>query len=378
MKSDIRNCLALAAVMLLAGRVGAEEPQQVYIQVVIAEVDKACLETLGLSRPQASAVVLEPARYQDFLTARRSLGLAKVLAAPQLMAEAGKPSMFHVGSQVPMVVESENQNVKNVIMVPTGLGLKVTPTVAGENIKLSVEVDRSSVTKDYPYGGLVGSLKASTKQEPPDIFAVKNLKGVAFLDICSMENSVEVPQGKCGVLTWPTKDADARATLVCLTPSCIASPARVPARLQAVSFDPAILGTNNVTRATATQPAPAMPKPAVVPETWAFTAQDDQLIVHAEGGQQLGVKHLIAPLNLSDVRFTAAKGRVLISATLFRVEADRVMLDRSSGKLTLKGNVQFSSDDRQIEVRGTEVILDLATGTLHVTGAASLRNATRN
>jgi hypothetical protein len=352
MKSDIRNCLALAVLVLVAGRVAAEEPQQVQIQVVIAEVDKACLETLGLAypTPQSSQLVMEPARCQDFLSTRRSLGLAKLLAQPRLITCVGQEACFQVAG---------NDSA------PCAISLNVTPeSCQGGRLRLKLAAEFAT-TKP---GGTFQPVPGITLQQPT-------------IDFRQVATTVEVCGGETAVLAMP---GEPRASLVCITPELVRPPQTKP--VDAVPGQPLLPDVRYVLPGTIPSPVVQYDRPAPAPaplagkttdETWAFTANDNQLIVHAEGGQRLRAMHLVLPINAREFRFAAINEQVRFEGSEFGILADSVVYDRRGSKLTLRGHVHFISTtaDHQLEARGAECVLDLATGNLTVTGAANLRTA---
>ncbi|WP_342118949.1 type II and III secretion system protein family protein [Pseudoduganella sp. OTU4001] len=208
----------------LVNLLSVSAPQQVKLEVKVAEVSKTLLDKLeaGLSLRRAggswSAMVLA-----DFLSgmlgaglqlarsngtsltidAERQDGQVRILAEPTLMAMSGQEGSFLAGGKVMVPVGQDNNRI-TLEEKEFGVGLKFTPTVlAGGRINLKVAPEVSELSRDGigVTSGSIGSRaifplittrRASTTVQLQDgqSFAigglirhtqVNNLKGVPFL-----------------------------------------------------------------------------------------------------------------------------------------------------------------------------------------------------
>ena len=208
----------------LVNLLAVSAPQQVRLEVKVAEVSKTLLDRLeaGLSLRHASgswtAMVLA-----DFLSgtlrsgltlskfngtgvqvdAERQDGLVRILAEPTVMAMSGQEGSFLAGGKVMVPVAQDNNRI-TLEEKEFGVGLKFTPTVlAGGRINLKVAPEVSELSRDgigVTSGGfsgraifpLITTRRASTTVQLQDgqSFAigglirstqVNNIKGVPLL-----------------------------------------------------------------------------------------------------------------------------------------------------------------------------------------------------
>ena len=208
----------------LVNLLAVSAPQQVRLEVKVAEVSKTLLDRLeaGLSLRHASgswsAMVLA-----DFLSGTLSSGIAlaksngsslrldaehqdgsvRILAEPTVMAMSGQEGSFLAGGKVMVPVGQDNNRV-TLEEKEFGVGLKFTPTVlSGGRINLKVAPEVSELSRDgigVSSGGtfgraifpLITTRRASTTVQLQDgqSFAigglirhsqVSNIKGVPFL-----------------------------------------------------------------------------------------------------------------------------------------------------------------------------------------------------
>ncbi len=208
----------------LVNLLAVSAPQQVKLEVKVAEVSKTLLDKLeaGLSLRHASgswtAMVLA-----DFLSgtlgsgaslgkangsfvridAERQDGQVRILAEPTLMAMSGQEGNFLAGGKVMVPVAQDNNRI-TLEEKEFGVGLKFTPTVlAGGRINLKVAPEVSELSRDGigvstgSFSGraifpLITTRRASTTVQLQDgqSFAigglirhttVNNVKGVPFL-----------------------------------------------------------------------------------------------------------------------------------------------------------------------------------------------------
>ncbi|MBV8046641.1 MAG: type II and III secretion system protein family protein [Paludibacterium sp.] len=129
-------------------------PQQVMLEVKIAEVSKNLLSQLGISgslsggigniglgltssllntAKASSLLALVGARGQLGVTAEKSDGLVKVLAEPNLVAVSGQPAHFLAGGKIFLPVPQDRDKVV-LQQEPFGVGLTFTPTVLRQGL----------------------------------------------------------------------------------------------------------------------------------------------------------------------------------------------------------------------------------------------------
>lgn len=161
-------------------------PQQVMLEVKVAEVSKTLLDKLGaqgILAPQTnggytysllanfltgSAGVLTGGRrtgsFQATLDAEKRDGMVKILAEPNVMAISGQEGSFLAGGKVFIPVAQDNQSGRTTITLEEkefGVALKFTPTVLdGGRINLKVAPEVSELNRE----GIGISLSGSTQQ----------------------------------------------------------------------------------------------------------------------------------------------------------------------------------------------------------------------
>jgi pilus assembly protein CpaC len=203
-------------------------PQQVMLEVKVAEVSKTLVDQLGVSLGASHAIgnwtytllsnllTGNPTMFDafnrrngNFLTidAQKRDGLVKMLAEPNLMAISGQEASFLAGGKIFIPVASTPEGGFTRITLEEkefGVGLKFTPTVlAGGRINLKVAPEVSELSRDgigVTTGGfsgraifpLITTRRASTTVQLQDgqSFAigglirstqVNNIKGVPLL-----------------------------------------------------------------------------------------------------------------------------------------------------------------------------------------------------
>jgi pilus assembly protein CpaC len=154
-KPDVINLLQVAA------------PQQVMLEVKVAEVSKNLLSQLGISASLSGGIgnvslhlaskLLNLANVSSVLTlnggrgaisAEKNDGLVKVLAEPNLVAVSGQQAQFLAGGKVYLPVPQSNGNI-TLQQESYGVGLVFTPTVLRQgliNLKVMPEVSELSQT----------------------------------------------------------------------------------------------------------------------------------------------------------------------------------------------------------------------------------------
>lgn len=154
-KADVINLLQVAA------------PQQVMLEVKIAEVSKNLLSQLGVSASLSGGIgnvsmnlaskllnlastgsLLNINGGRGAISAEKSDGLIKVLAEPNLVAVSGQQAQFLAGGKVYLPVPQGDGNI-TLQQEPYGVGLVFTPTVLRQgliNLKVAPEVSELSPT----------------------------------------------------------------------------------------------------------------------------------------------------------------------------------------------------------------------------------------
>ena len=152
-------------------------PQQVLLEVKVAEVSKTLIDKLGaslnLNKINGGWTYIDPDRLPDrearaystrsrkitgeFITidAEKKDGLIKILAEPNLMAISGQEGSFLAGGKVYFPVAQSGSLVGGAATLITlyeqefGVGLKFTPTVlAGGRINLKVTPEVSELSPE--------------------------------------------------------------------------------------------------------------------------------------------------------------------------------------------------------------------------------------
>lgn len=149
-------------------------PQQVMLEVKVAEISKTLMERLGMrvSRSDVTGGGIAYTLLSDFLSggagiidvlrlkngdsitldAQKDDGLIKVLAEPNVMAISGQEGSFLSGGKIFIPVSQSNENGAPTITLEEkefGIALKFTPTVlAGGRINLKVAPEVSELNRD--------------------------------------------------------------------------------------------------------------------------------------------------------------------------------------------------------------------------------------
>jgi Flp pilus assembly secretin CpaC len=302
---------------------------QVSLQVTVAEMEKACLETLGLDRPvpKAAMIVLDNERLNDFMRTRKSLGLVNVLARPSLMALAGQAATVQIGHEVPIMADTEREGVKQVNYAPVGLTLQFAPQLLdGGKFRLAAAAESSSYRE--------------TKSGKPEIVSR------------SLRTTADVSKGQTLVLAGLTRATDARATLVFVTPTHVTPAAAQPTAV--------LLGGLKSTAVVPPVRCPALPTVKATAERWQVTAEGNQLVVRQDGGaSRLVVNEMVLSIAGREVRLSAFAGQVQIRCGRLDGNADRVMYESERASIILEGaaRVQHLLDS---VVTGDQLELDLS------------------
>ncbi|QWV99705.1 BON domain-containing protein [Geomonas nitrogeniifigens] len=207
--------LAKAFSAKVINNITVNEPQQVLLQVKVAQVDKTSLKKLGISflvkgntaegfsnliaGPDGKAVGTGsgigsftsldtfqagisyfPAGISSVLQALSSKGLAKVLAEPNLLVKSNQEGNFLAGSKVPIaIIESTNgQATTSIKYEPIGIKLKFKPEVM-ENGMISLKINPAEVSS------IQGFLPVN---------------GYPIIDSRTVETSVELRDGESLIL----------------------------------------------------------------------------------------------------------------------------------------------------------------------------------
>lgn len=207
--------IAKAYAPKVINNITVNEPQQVLLQVKVAQVDKTSLKKLGISflvkgstaegysnlvagpdgtlAGTASAVgdlpslgsfqagvSYFPAGIGAVLQALNSKGLAKVLAEPNLLVKSSQEGNFLAGTKIPLsVVESSNGTAATTIRYETvGIKLKFKPEVM-ENGMISLKINPAEVSSIQGY---------------------LPVNGYPIIDTRNVDTSVELKDGESLVL----------------------------------------------------------------------------------------------------------------------------------------------------------------------------------
>lgn len=201
------------------------EPQQVLLQVKVAQVDKSSLKKLGISffvkgnsaegysnlvgapggalsgaaptmgslgslETFQAGVSYFPAGISTVLQALSSKGLAKVLAEPNLLVKSSQEGNFLAGTKIPLsVIESANGQATTTIRYETvGIKLKFKPEVL-ENGMISLKINPAEVSSIQGY------------------LAVN---GYPIIDTRNVDTSVELKDGQSLVLAGLLQEEEIR------------------------------------------------------------------------------------------------------------------------------------------------------------------------
>ncbi|MDB5341649.1 MAG: type and secretion system protein [Schlesneria sp.] len=160
--------------------------QQVMLRVTVAEVNRSAARNIGINfqilNSQGSAVfsqltggliqaqtsaagiisgnlpaVLDNGRIPIAINALRTLGLARSLAEPNLVAINGQTARFHAGGSfpVPVVTGATAVGLQGVAYVPFGVQLLFTPVVTDKS-RIRLQVNASVSTRDPSIGTTIG------------------------------------------------------------------------------------------------------------------------------------------------------------------------------------------------------------------------------
>ncbi|WP_239027925.1 type II and III secretion system protein family protein [Geomonas subterranea] len=217
--------LAKAFSAKVINNITVNEPQQVLLQVKVAQVDKTSLKKLGISflvkgntaegfsnvigGPDGKAtgvgtgignfatldtyqagVSYFPAGISSVLQALSSKGLAKVLAEPNLLVKSSQEGNFLAGSKVPIaIIESTNgQATTSIRYEPIGIKLKFKPEVL-ENGMISLKINPAEVSS------IQGFLPVN---------------GYPIIDSRTVETSVELRDGESLILAGLLQEDEVR------------------------------------------------------------------------------------------------------------------------------------------------------------------------
>lgn len=207
--------IAKAYALKVINNITVNEPQQVLLQVKVAQVDKSSLKKLGISfllkgssaegysnligAPDGivsgtgtgigdltsldtfqAGVSYFPAGIGAVLQALSSKGLAKVLAEPNLLVKSSHEGNFLAGTKIPLsVIESANGQATTTIRYETvGIKLKFKPEVL-ENGMISLKINPAEVSS------ILGFLPVN---------------GYPIIDTRNVDTSVELRDGESLVL----------------------------------------------------------------------------------------------------------------------------------------------------------------------------------
>jgi pilus assembly protein CpaC len=156
------------------------DPQQVLLEVKIAEISKELLEQMGVNLSgnigKGSGWAVTSAfsfenfvgasinKNGNFVEARKDDTLYKILAEPSIVAMSGQEGSFLVGGKIYMPLVGGNGSASTT-EISYGIGLKFLPTVLDKgriNLKISPEVSTIVPNKDYPSMPNISTKTAST------------------------------------------------------------------------------------------------------------------------------------------------------------------------------------------------------------------------
>lgn len=134
----------------------------VRVNIVVAEVNKAASQQLGVEWPDSASAQISPAfngQAQVMLTlhALERAGLGSILASPNLLARSGSEAEFLAGGELPIKVA--NHYVHEVVWKRHGIYLKIKP-IADFSGKVSIELTTEVSMPDKVYDELP-SLKSN-------------------------------------------------------------------------------------------------------------------------------------------------------------------------------------------------------------------------
>lgn len=156
------------------------DPQQVLLEVKIAEISKDLAESLGVNLSGnigvgngwaiTSAFKLDGlakiSKNGNTVAAQKNDTLFKILAEPSIVAMSGQEGSFLVGGKVYFPILSANGSATT-IEIPYGIGLKFLPTVLDKgriNLKISPEVSSIAETSTSTQPNILSKTASTTVQ----------------------------------------------------------------------------------------------------------------------------------------------------------------------------------------------------------------------
>jgi len=314
--------------------------RQIGVQVRVAEVEKSCLETLGLCRPapKAPVVVIDRPRCDEFLQMRSKLGLVKLLARPKLITLDGQKASIQFGFEVDLgsrggfggwVDQAGGGDKRERLAV--GFEFSLTPQVRTDGT-IRVHCIAAATNRER---GRFQPVPGITLEQPP-VF------------VRQLDTSVEVPPGQTAVLAGLTEENDARALVLFVSPQLIAAP---PAAVVPVALLKAI------------------------PTRWHFEVSDGKLAVRqASAPGQLVVTEMGLSTPDGLLRLFVTNGQVCIGCERFQAMTDSMIYDADQGTLEFSGKVRYASqaDQKRVQIEGGQVTLKLKSGEVLVVGTVKV------
>lgn len=173
--SSALESMTSASIPGLVNLLKVRDPQQVRLEVRIAEISRSCIERLGLSWTYNSQGILPTGFVSNAMLnlffqsdkttvgieAERNPGLIKILAEPTIVAMSGQEGYFLVGGKFYTPTIS-SLGVTEYVERTYGVGLRFTPTVLdGGRISLKVTPEVSEpVTQPVVTGGSTSNFPA--------------------------------------------------------------------------------------------------------------------------------------------------------------------------------------------------------------------------
>ncbi|WP_346284579.1 type II and III secretion system protein family protein [Zoogloea sp.] len=158
---------------LVVNMLSITAPQQVMLEVKVAEVSKTLLDKLGTTfaagrsngwgsislltdivtgTAAGTLNIFKPGSYQIGIEAEKKDGLVRILAEPNVMAISGQEGSFLAGGKILIPVAQTREAGGSTITLEEkefGVGLKFTPTVLGDGrINLQVAPEVSELSRD--------------------------------------------------------------------------------------------------------------------------------------------------------------------------------------------------------------------------------------
>lgn len=140
-----------------------EKPEQVLLQVHVVELDRTAGQELGISwgsLVDGLNFIADVMQFEEVahigswqmnrshllaakLTALEKEGKAKLLAAPSLLTESGKPASFLAGGEIPLVLDLGDKQA--VEWVEYGVKLNILPLVENGQVRIQIQPEVSSL-----------------------------------------------------------------------------------------------------------------------------------------------------------------------------------------------------------------------------------------